>query len=57
MLHLAALLKVKEISSDDYRVMDGEGQKPLQAEAMETSKGAYIACLFLLMADETVTAG
>ena len=52
MLHLAALLKVKEISSNVYKVMDTEGQKPLQAEAMKTSKGAYLACLFLLMAEE-----
>ena len=52
MLHLAALIKIKKITNDAYQAMTRELQKPLEAEAMKSSKGAYLACLFLLMADE-----
>ena len=52
MLHLAALLKTKNIATNDYNTMDKEIQKPIEAEATKSSKGAYLACLFLLMADE-----
>ena len=52
MLHLAALLKIKEISNDEYQEMKKELQKPLEDKSMKSSKQAYLACLFLLMADE-----
>ena len=52
MLHLTAQLKSKKIKNDAYVAMSEDDKKPLQAEAMKTSKGVYLACLFLLMADE-----
>ena len=54
-LHLAALLKKGGKTNDDYVAMstsDQAGRALLQTEALKTSKGAYLACLFLLMADE-----
>ena len=52
MLHLAALLKIKKISNEDYQAKSREDKQPLEAEAMKSAKSAYLACLFLLMADE-----
>ena len=52
MLHLAALIKTKEITNNAFQVLDAEHKKPLEDEAMRSSKSVYLACLFLLMADE-----
>ena len=32
--------------------MDKEGRNAIQSEAMKTAKEAYLACLFILMADD-----
>ena len=52
MLHLAALIKSKEITSKTYQAMDKEHTQPLEDEAMRSINGACIVCLFILMADE-----
>ena len=54
-LHLAALLKEKVKPNDDYIYMlarDPKGRAAIQTAALKSSKGAYLACLFLLIADE-----
>lgn len=50
-LHLAALRKKKNIADDVWDTTLAEDKKPVTAEALKTSKQAYLACLFLLMAD------
>ena len=51
-LHLAALRKKKEISDDAWETASQDDKKAVTAEALKTSKQAYLACLFLLMADD-----
>jgi hypothetical protein len=54
-LHLANLLTSRGITKEEYNAMTGEqtaDKMAIQSEAMKTSKEAYLACLFLLMADE-----
>ena len=57
MLHLSAKLKSKKIKNDAYVAMSEDDKKPIQAEATNTSKGAYFTCPFLLMADEDCYGG
>ena len=51
-LHLTALLKKEEITKEVYDAMSEDNKKPIQSEAMKTAKEAYLAYLFILMADE-----
>ena len=51
-LHLAALLKKEEITKEIYNTMNEDNKKPIQSKAMKTAKEAYLACLFVLMADK-----
>ena len=51
-LHLAALRKKKNIADDVWDTTSAEDKKPVTTEALKTSKQAYLACLFLLMADD-----
>ena len=51
-LHLAALRKKKEIGDDVWETTLSEDKKPVTAEALKSSKQAYLACLFLLMSDD-----
>ena len=51
-LHLAALLKNKSINKDAWATKLPADKKVMETEALKTSKQAYLACLFMLMADE-----
>ena len=51
-LHLTALLKKKELAREAYDAMGEDSRKAIQSEAMKTAKEAYLACLFILMADD-----
>ena len=50
--HLAALLKKEKISDDDYEDVEPDHKEILQEEATKTDTEAYLACLFLVMADD-----
>ena len=51
-LHLAALLQTKELTKENYDAKNEDTKKAIQSEAMKTAKEAYLACLFILMADD-----
>ena len=51
-LHLAALLKKKNVTKEVYDAMEEVDKNPLQSEAMKSTKEVYLACLFILMADD-----
>ena len=50
-LHLAALQVKKGINAAAWDATTPEDKKTATAEALKTSKQTYLACLFLLMAD------
>ena len=50
-LHLAALLKKKEMNNDVCNILHEEDMGASKVEALKTSKQAYSACLFLLIVD------
>ena len=51
-LHLTALLEMDGVTSDTFKTMYPEHKAPFQSKAIKTSKGAYLACVFLLMTDK-----
>ena len=51
-LHVAAILKKQGKTHDDYNAMSPADKAAIQTEAMKSGKEAYLACLFLLMADD-----
>ena len=52
-LHLAAFLDKKGIAKEVYGGMEETEKKVIQSKAVKSAKGeAYLACLFILMADE-----
>ena len=51
-LHLAALLDKKGIAKEVYNGMEETEKKAMQNEAMKSAKEAYLAYLFILMADD-----
>ena len=50
--HLTTTLQKRETTREAYGAMDEEGRKAIQSKAMKTAKEAYLACLFILMADD-----
>ena len=40
------------MTKETYDAMDEAGRKTIQSEVMKTAKEAYLACLFILMADD-----
>lgn len=50
-LHLSGVLKKKNVTQEAYVAMSTDERKPLQSEAMKLAKEAYLACLFIMMAD------
>ena len=51
-LHLAAFLEKKSIATEVYGAMGEADKKVIQSKAMKSTKEAYLACLFILMADD-----
>ena len=51
-LHLTTTLQKKETTREAYGAMDEDGREVIQSKAMKTAKEAYLACLFILMADD-----
>ena len=51
-LHLNTTLEKKETTREAYNTLDEGGRKAIQSEAVKTAKEAYLACLFILMADD-----
>ena len=51
-MHLAALLDKKGITKRVYDGMEETEKKVIQSKAIKSAKEAYLACLFILMADE-----
>ena len=49
---IAVLPRKKEIASGKFKAIASQDQKPLDSEAMKISKGTYLTCLFLLIADK-----
>ena len=49
--HFAALLDKKGIAKEVYDGMEETEKKAIQSEAMKSAKEAYLAYLFILMAD------
>ena len=48
---MAALLQKKELAKKDYNATGEDNNKVIQSKATKTAKVAYLACLFILMAD------
>ena len=46
------LLEKKGIAKEVYNGMDETDKKVIQSKAMKSAKEVYLACLFILMADE-----
>ena len=51
-IHLTALLDKKGIAKEVYNGMEETEKKVIQSEVMKLAKEAYLACLFVLVADE-----
>ena len=51
-IHLAAFLDKKDIAKEIYRGMEETEKKIIQNKAMKSAEEAYLACRFILMADD-----
>ena len=45
-------LQKKGTTREGYNAMDEEDRSAIQSEVMKATKEAYLACLFILMADD-----
>ena len=50
-LHLTALLEKKSTAKEAYDAMGETDKKAIQSKAIKSAKEAYLACLFILVAD------
>ena len=49
--HISVLLQQEKIGDDDYAKLKPEDKEILQEEATRLTKEAYLACFFLVIAD------
>ena len=56
-LHLSALIKKRKMTREAYDAAMADSKMIMQGKAMKSAKEAYLACLFLTMADKERNGG